>query len=673
MSLAERCRRFRLPARRQVVHLGTCLAAWCAYLLAFVPLYRMTGPGATSLITVPVLLAAWQFGTLAGTVAGVLAMPVTLSLLALAGHPDVFGEALLGCACPLAALLLTAVAVGRLRTLTDRLADQVIEQRRIEAALERRAGVQQQLLESARQLTESIQLSETLARIAGHARDILASQGCAIYRLSPDGATLHPLVVIEPTRDRTITDKPLRVDHSYSGRSVHAGHPLIFNDVVTNPSGGWTPLDLPERQERVIAAPLSVDGRILGAIALNRIGDPYDAEDLAVCEAFAAYAAIALRNASLYEDLKREAEERRLAESALERSERMFRSVVQQSVDGIALVDQAGRVVIWNGAEERITGVPRSEAIGSRLADIQFSLALEHQRTPEARAQIEEMQGAFLSTGTAPWLGRPVEREFQSRDGTPHVVQSIVFPIVTDGHRMYGSINRDVTEQRRAERVIEASLREKEVLLREIHHRVKNNLQIIASLLELQGDNIRDPEALTQLAEGQQRIRSMALIHESLYRSADLASVNLAEYVADLAEQLSASYGLDPDRVRVVVEVADVRLGIDTAIPCGLLINELVSNSLKHAFPSRRAGRVRVTLRQAEGRVELGVSDDGVGLPLGLDYRATATLGLQLVNLLTAQLHGEIHLAPGRGASFRIAFPLPEPQNDGVAAAGVSS
>ena len=673
MSLAERSRRFALPAGTQVVHLAVCLAAWCGYLLAFIPLYRMTGPGATSLITAPVLLTAWSYGILAGTVAGVVATPLTLSFLALAGHPDVFGEALVGSACPLAALLLTAMVVGRLRMLTDRLANQVIEQRRIEAALERRAGVQQQLLESARQLTESIQLSETLARVAGHARDILASQGCAIYRLSPDGAMLHPLVVVEPTRDPAITNQPLRADQSYSGRSVRAGHPLIFNDVFSDPSGGWPPPHPLQRRERVIAAPLSVDGSILGAIALNRIGDPYDAEELAVCEAFAAYAAIALRNASLYNDLKREAEERRLAENALQQSERMFRSVVEQSVDGIALVSEAGRVIIWNGAEERITGIPRSEALGARLADIQFSLALEHQRTPEAHAQLEEMQRAFLGTGAAPWLGRPVEREFQRRDGTPHVVQSIVFPIVTDGQRMYGSINRDVTEQRKAERLVEASLREKEVLLREIRHRVKNNLQVIASLLELQGDSISDPEALTQLAEGQQRIRTMALIHENLYRSADLASVDLAEYVANLADQLSASYALIPDRVRVVVEVADVHLGIDTAIPCGLLINELVSNSLKHAFPDGRSGQVRVTLCQKDGGVELGVDDDGVGLPPGLDFRATASLGLQLVNLLTTQLHGEIRLLPGPGANFRITFPLPASEAGNPAPAGAST
>ena len=363
-------------------------------------------------------------------------------------------------------------------------------------------------------------------------------------------------------------------------------------------------------------------------------------------------------------------EERRNVEAALERSERMFRSVVEQSVDGIVLIDDQARVTIWNAAEERITGISRSEALGQHLADLQLSLATEEQRTPEARARLQEVFQRFISTGEAPWLSKPMEREFRSRDGKKHTVQSIIYPFSIDGRRMYGSINRDVTEQRRAERIIEASLREKDVLLREIHHRVKNNLQIIASLLELQGDNISDPHALTQLAEGQQRIQTMALVHENLYRSADLAYVNLAEYVADLAEQLCATRGVQSERIEVTVDVADVRLGVDTAIPCGLLINELVSNSLKHAFPGGRAGRVRVTMRHDHEHITLEVSDDGVGLPPGLDHRATSTLGLQLVNLLTEQLRGQLSLLAGPGTTFRITFPLPANRGAAVGAEG---
>jgi two-component sensor histidine kinase len=218
-------------------------------------------------------------------------------------------------------------------------------------------------------------------------------------------------------------------------------------------------------------------------------------------------------------------------------------------------------------------------------------------------------------------------------------------------------LQTEIGERRRAEEQIKASLREKEVLLKEIHHRVKNNLQVISSLLYLQSKSIEDEETLEMFKDGWNRIRSMALVHERLYQSRDLARIDFAEYVRNLADYLFRSYGVDSSLIKLKINVRDVSVGIDTAVPCGLILNELVSNSLKHAFPRGRAGEIRIELRSGgEGECSLIVSDDGVGLPGDLDFRDTESLGLQLVNTLVDQLEGIIEVDRNGGTAFRITF-----------------
>lgn len=200
-------------------------------------------------------------------------------------------------------------------------------------------------------------------------------------------------------------------------------------------------------------------------------------------------------------------------------------------------------------------------------------------------------------------------------------------------------------------------LREYEVLLRDVHHRVKNNLQVIASLLGLQAEYVDDPRALEAFAESQSRVRAMALVHERVYQSSDLARVDLAAYVRDLAERLFVAMGASPDiALRVAVEPAT--LPMDTAIPCGLLISELVSNSIKHAFPDGRSGTITVTLRRDGDRVALTVTDDGVGLPAGLDYRQSESLGLQLVTILAEQLGATLEIDGSQGTRVTVTFEL---------------
>jgi PAS domain S-box-containing protein len=215
----------------------------------------------------------------------------------------------------------------------------------------------------------------------------------------------------------------------------------------------------------------------------------------------------------------------------------------------------------------------------------------------------------------------------------------------------------DISARKWAEDQIRASLEEKEVMLKEIHHRVKNNLQVISSLLKLQAGYISDDRSLEVFKESQNRVRAMALIHEKLYQSEDLAKTDFAEYIRSLVTDLFRSYTVNSRTVYLDLDVDEVRLTIDTAIPCGLIINELISNSLKYAFPEERSGRIGIHLHAGpENRYMLIVQDNGIGFPIHLDFRSTKSLGLQLVCNLTKQLQGKIDLDRNQGSRFTITF-----------------
>jgi two-component sensor histidine kinase len=216
----------------------------------------------------------------------------------------------------------------------------------------------------------------------------------------------------------------------------------------------------------------------------------------------------------------------------------------------------------------------------------------------------------------------------------------------------------EITKRKRAEASLQESLREKESLLKEIHHRVKNNLQIISSLLRLQAGRLDSPSAKAALQDMQNRVRSMALIHETLYRSENLAAVDLADYLKSLCQQLFRTLVVTPGSPQLHLDLAPVCLQIDQAIPCGLLVNELVSNALKHAFPAGRRGELRIELATlAEGAGwRLRVADDGVGLPPGFDLQDLTSLGLKLVSDLARQLGARLEIGAGPGAVFEIEF-----------------
>lgn len=220
---------------------------------------------------------------------------------------------------------------------------------------------------------------------------------------------------------------------------------------------------------------------------------------------------------------------------------------------------------------------------------------------------------------------------------------------------------QEVTEQ------VRAALKEKEVLLKEIHHRVKNNMAMMSSFLQFQIDQVQEPEALQRFIDTKSRIYTMALVHEKLYHTEDLKNINFKEFIQDLAESLIFSYTTSSHQIFLNTDIIDVSLNLDRAIPCGLIINELVSNALKHAFPENRKGTISIDFMiDSEDKYVLTISDDGVGLPAQVDLQETDSIGLKLVPLLSGQLDGEFAIQDttkdgeedaGKGTSFQIVFP----------------
>jgi PAS domain S-box-containing protein len=253
-----------------------------------------------------------------------------------------------------------------------------------------------------------------------------------------------------------------------------------------------------------------------------------------------------------------------------------------------------------------------------------------------------------------------VTQEFLQKEDRWVEVHSIPFQDAA-GAWLVAEFNIDITEHKKARENMTAALKEKEVLLREVHHRVKNNLQVISSLLNLQSGYISDQRSLELFKECQTRVRSMSLIHERLYQSESLSRLSFSGYARALIEDLFHSYGVDRETVSYSMDIINLPIKIDTAIPCGLIVNELVSNSLKYAFPSYhqigRQGLIKITLvREDDGSLALSVSDNGIGLPKDFNINKVESLGLQLVTTLVEQLDGRLEVKNADGAWFTIVF-----------------
>ncbi|MGA1622857.1 MAG: sensor histidine kinase, partial [Synechocystis sp.] len=218
-------------------------------------------------------------------------------------------------------------------------------------------------------------------------------------------------------------------------------------------------------------------------------------------------------------------------------------------------------------------------------------------------------------------------------------------------------ICRDITPLKKYQDDIESSLKQKEILLREIHHRIKNNLLVVSSLINWQSDFFDDPQVLSAMEDSQNRIRSMALIHEKLYGSSNLMTIDLADYLKTLVDEVHSSSQRFSNRVEIKFDLQPVFVNIETATPCGLIVNELVLNSLEHAFEPEQAGTILVAMSVDENQqINIKVKDDGLGLPQHFNWQESESLGLQLVSLLTDQLEGELNIAQDKGVDVTVTF-----------------
>ncbi len=323
------------------------------------------------------------------------------------------------------------------------------------------------------------------------------------------------------------------------------------------------------------------------------------------------------------------------AQEKLRMSEARNRALVEAVPDALLTVNKDGVVV---------RAKPDREGRLTKLCETLLDSRGVDRVLPELAQKAAESTARALQTGQASsfeftWDSEGAVREYEAR-----VVMSAADEAL--------AIIRDVSERKEVEEA-----HRKELLLREIHHRVKNNLQVISSLLSLQSDEVRDSASKEILLESQHRVKTMALIHEKLYGSRDMDGINFGEYLRDLVAYLASSYRLTNADTNVVVDAQDVNLDLEKAVPCGLIVNELVSNSLKYAFPGGRKGKiqVRLSLFQETG-VQLAISDDGVGLPKGFRIESAESLGLRLVRSLADQLDASLKVNNGTGTSFELAF-----------------
>ena len=344
----------------------------------------------------------------------------------------------------------------------------------------------------------------------------------------------------------------------------------------------------------------------------------------------------------------RDITERKRADEALTSSLSLLNATLESTADGILVVDLNGRITRWNTKFADMWQIPE-ELLSNHNDEQALNYVLKQMVHPEAfLAKVRELYGQ-PEASSVDQLDLAGGRIFERYSQPQRIGDDIV-------GRVWSF--RDIIERKLAEDKIKASLREKETLLKEIHHRVKNNMQIVCSLLNHQAQYIKDKNVIDIFTESQNRIMSMSLVHEKLYQSKDLAKIDFSDYLNELVANLIQSYVENSGKISLNMNIENIQLDIDLAIPCGLIANELVTNSIKYAFPAGRKGKIKIVFRKTdEDMLELLIGDDGIGFPLDMDFRKTGSLGLHLVTILAEhQLHGEIHLNRNEGVEFLIKF-----------------
>jgi PAS domain S-box-containing protein len=324
-------------------------------------------------------------------------------------------------------------------------------------------------------------------------------------------------------------------------------------------------------------------------------------------------------------------------------SELKNRLLVENAGLSIGYYDVDGKIILFNKIAANLVNANPKDLVGKHISDLfdtetstlylgRINIALESEESQIYEDKISfDGNKWFLSTFTR---------------------------MKTKGGKIIGVqvISNDITALKNVETELKSSINDKNVLLREVHHRVKNNMQIISSLLSLQSNYMDDENALKVLNDSQMRVKSMAMIHEKLYQSKTFTEIDMAEYIYNLITEIFYTYTVNTNQIKKIIEIDDVKLNIETSVPCGLIISEIVTNSLKYAFPNRKEGEIRVSLLAHDDYYKLTIMDNGIGLPNNFKIDETETLGLQLVKSLVNQIDGEIELDRNHGTKYKITF-----------------
>jgi len=340
-------------------------------------------------------------------------------------------------------------------------------------------------------------------------------------------------------------------------------------------------------------------------------------------------------------------QERRHAEQALRESEATYRTLFENSGSALVFIEEGGTIALVNKEMEKLTGYSRAESEGKKKWFEFITRTDDVERLQAFSRKLRSKEHVVLE---------PFEFQLTSRDGPPKDVVATLVMIPGTTKSLVSVL--DITARKRAEDALNSSLKEKEFLLQELNHRVNNNLQLISNLLRMQRKHVSDKDALAVFDESQNRIRSIALVHEQLYLTKSFYRINLKDYIAKLSEHISQSFVAADNPVKISINVEDFNLGMEPVITCGLIINEMLSNSLKYAFPGRSDGRIALSIRHIGNvMIELLYGDNGIGLPEGFDIHTARTLGMQLiVNLAEKQLDGSLSVDRTNGTAFRIVF-----------------
>jgi PAS domain S-box-containing protein len=322
---------------------------------------------------------------------------------------------------------------------------------------------------------------------------------------------------------------------------------------------------------------------------------------------------------------------------------------------GVVYQNEYGKIIQANPAAEKILGLTLDEMMGRTSSDPRWRSIRE-----DGSDFPGEEHPAMVALKTKKKVRNVVMGVYDPKKDANRWINVNAIPQFKDKdkepYQVYTTFD-DITERKNAEKLVEQSLKEKEMLLKEIHHRVKNNLMIISSLLSLQSSYIKDDESRELFQVSEDRARSMALIHESLYESSDLKNIDFGDHIQSLAKELFLNYTDGSGRIKLKIDAENIGMDINTTIPLSLILNELITNSLKHAFPGDRLGEIKIDFHSQNEEYELTVKDDGIGLPHDFDYTRTDSLGLQLINSLTAQIDGRIELKKIKGTTYSIIFP----------------